>query len=140
LDYVTRNVRRRTILVVIADDVDLAERHRALLRRLDAQHEILFCTVGDVTMTDPALIDRSLRVIGSGGHVPAFFRDRQKLHADLLAIGRQRAAATRATLARLSIVGARLQGEAEVIPALYELLDRQRHRHQAGVASGGRAS
>src|SRR5918995_45327 len=36
LEYVARNIRRRTILVVITDDIDLTERHRALLRRLDA--------------------------------------------------------------------------------------------------------
>jgi uncharacterized protein (DUF58 family) len=128
LEYVARNVRRRTILVVITDDIDLDDRHRALLRRLDAQHEILFCTVGDVTMTDPALLDRGLRVVGSGGHVPAFFRKRGALHDDLLALGRRRAAETRSTLGRLGIVGTRLTGEADVIPAMYELLDRQRHR------------
>lgn len=128
LDYVARNVRRRTVLVIVTDDIDLTERHRALLRRLDAQHEILFCTVGDVTMTDPSLRDRGLRVIGSGGHVPAYFRNRGGLHDDLLALGRRRAAETRATLGRLGIVGARLAGEADVVPALYELLDRQRHR------------
>ena len=128
LEYVARNVRRRTLLVIVTDDVDLTERHRALLRRLDAQHEILFCTVGDVTMTDPSLRERSLRVVGSGGHVPAFFRQRGRLHDDLLALGRRRAAETRATLGRLGIVGTRLAGEADVVPALYELLDRQRHR------------
>ena len=128
LEYVSRNIRRRTILVVITDDIDLTDRHRALLRRLDAQHEILFCTVGDVTMADPALLDRGLRVVGSGGHVPAFFRNRSALHDDLLALGRRRAAETRATLGRLGIVGTRLAGEADVVPAVYELLDRQRHR------------
>ena len=128
LEYVARNVRRRTILVIVTDDIDLTDRHRALLRRLDAQHEILFCTVGDVTMTDPSLLERSLRVVGSGGHVPAFFRNRSRLHDDLLALGRRRAAETRATLGRLGIVGTRLAGEADVVPALYELFDRQRHR------------
>ena len=128
LEYVSRNIRRRTILVVITDDIDLTDRHGALLRRLDAQHEILFCTVGDVTMADPALLDRSLRVVGSGGHVPAYFRNRGALHDDLLALGRRRAAETRSTLSRLGIVGTRLAGEADVIPAVYELLDRQRHR------------
>jgi uncharacterized protein (DUF58 family) len=128
LEDVTRNVRRRTILVIVTDDVDLTDRHRALLRRLDAQHEILFCTVGDVAMTDPSLLDRGLRVVGTGGHVPAFFRQRGRLHDDLVALGHRRAAETRATLGRLGIAGTRLTGEADVVPALYELLDRQRHR------------
>src|SRR5918995_3440225 len=36
LEYVARNVRRRTVLVIVTDDIDLTERHRGLLRRLDA--------------------------------------------------------------------------------------------------------
>ncbi len=43
LDYAAQNLRRQMILVVIADDTDLTDRHRVVLRRLDAQHEVLFC-------------------------------------------------------------------------------------------------
>ena len=128
LDYVCRNIRRRMIAVVIADDVDLTDRHQALLRRLDAQHEVLYCTVGDVTMTDPALHGRPLQVLGAAAHVPAFFRDNAELHDDLVELGRRRATETRATLNRLGIVGTRLSGEADIVPTLYELLERQRHR------------
>ncbi len=129
LEYVCRNIRRRMIVVVIADDVDLTDRHQALLRRLDAQHEVLYCTIGDVTMTDPALHGRPLHVLGASAHVPAFFRNNTKLHDDLVELGRRRASDTRATLNRLGISGTRLSGEADVVPTLYELLERQRHRH-----------
>ena len=129
LEYVCRNIRRRMIVVVIADDVDLTDRHQALLRRLDAQHEVLYCTIGDVTMTDPALHGRPLHVLGASAHVPAFFRKNTKLHDDLVELGRRRASDTRATLNRLGISGTRLSGEADVVPTLYELLERQRHRH-----------
>src|SRR5262245_58051146 len=40
LEYATRHLRRRMILVVIADDTDLTDHHQTLPRRLDAQHEV----------------------------------------------------------------------------------------------------
>jgi uncharacterized protein (DUF58 family) len=126
LDYAARNLRRRMILVVIADDIDLTDRHRSLLRRLDAQHEVLYCTVGDVAMTDPTLLERQLHVIGVGAHVPSFFRRRESLHADLLDVMQRRALASRATLNRLGIVSTRFSGESDVLPAVVELLARQR--------------
>jgi uncharacterized protein (DUF58 family) len=126
LDYAARNLRRRMILVVIADDVDLTERHRSLLRRLDAQHEVLFCSVGDVAMTDPALLGHDLHVLGVGANVPPFFRQHAALHDDLTNAMRRRSEATRATLTRLGIAGTRLGGEATTITAMIELLERHR--------------
>ena len=97
-----------------------------MLRRLDAQHEVLFCSVGDVAMTDPALLGHDLHVLGVGANVPAFFRQRAALHDDLVGVAQRRAEATRATLGRLGIAGTRLDGEATTIPAVIELLERHR--------------
>jgi uncharacterized protein (DUF58 family) len=126
LHYASRHLRRRMIVVVVADDIDLSARHIALLRRLDAQHELLYCTVGDVTMTDPALIGHELHVVGAGANVPAFFRQRAELHVDLVATMQRRATATRSTLSRLGIASTRLTGEADVVVELVELLERHR--------------
>jgi uncharacterized protein (DUF58 family) len=126
LDYAARHLRRQMILVVIADDTDLTERHRALLRRLDAQHEVLYCTVGDVSMTDPGLLGRELHVVGAGARVPDYFRHSVELHTDLLATMRRRSDATRSTLGRLGIAATRLSGEAAVVPGVVELLERHR--------------
>ena len=126
LDYAARNLRRQMILVVIADDTDLTDRHRVVLRRLDAQHEVLFCSVGDVAMTDPALLGRGLHVVGVGAQVPDFFRHNEALHDDLVATMRRRAEATRATLGRLGIAATRLTGESSVVPGMVELLERHR--------------
>ena len=114
------------IVVIIADDIDLTDRHRALLRRLDAQHEVLYCSVGDVAMTDPALAGRPLQVVGAGARVPAFFRHDATLHDDLVATMRRRADETRATLSRLGIAAIRLSGEPSVVPGVFELFERHR--------------
>ena len=126
LDYAARHLRRRMILVIIADDIDLTDRHRALLRRLDAQHEVLYCSVGDVAMTDPALAGRQLHVVGAGARVPAFFRRHATLHDDLVATMRRRADDTRATLSRLGIAAIRLSGESSVVPGVFALFERHR--------------
>ena len=126
LDYAARNLRRQMILVVIADDVDLTDRHRGLLRRLDAQHEVLYCSIGDVAMTEPALLGRDLHVVGLGAQVPEYLRRNETLHHDLLATGRRRAEATRTTLSRLGIAATRLSGESSVVPGVVELLERHR--------------
>jgi hypothetical protein len=126
LAHAARILRRRMILVVVADDIDLTDRHCALLRRLAAQHEILYCTVGDVTMTDPSLAGRDLLVVGAGAHVPDFYRRNSTLHADLVAATRRRADATRTRLGQLGIAATRVSGEAGVVPAMVDLLERHR--------------
>ena len=126
LDYAARHLRRRMILVIVADDIDLTDRHRALLRRLDAQHEVLYCSVGDVAMTDPALLGRQLHVVGAGARVPAYYRRHATLHDDLVATMRRRATDTRATLSRLGIAAVRLSAESSVVPSVVELFERHR--------------
>jgi uncharacterized protein (DUF58 family) len=126
LAHAARILRRRMILVVVADDIDLTDRHSALLRRLVAQHEVLYCTVGDVTMTDPALAGRDLLVVGAGAHVPDFYRHNAALHDDLVAAARRRADVTRMRLGQVAIAATRVSGEAGVVPAMVELLERHR--------------
>jgi uncharacterized protein (DUF58 family) len=56
LEYVIRTVRRRTIMLVVADVLEVDERLAAALRRLRVQHEVLLVTVGDL---DPTSVDLS---------------------------------------------------------------------------------
>jgi hypothetical protein len=97
-----------------------------LLRRLAAQHEVLYCTVGDASMTDPALAGRDLLVIGAGAHVPDFYRRNAALHDDLEVAARRRATTTRARLGQLGIAATRVSGETDVVPAMVDLFERHR--------------
>jgi uncharacterized protein (DUF58 family) len=126
LDYAARHFRRRMIVVVIADDVSLSSRHEALLRRLATQHEVLFCAVGDVTMTDPALADRELTAIASAARIPAFFRRNDALHTDLVGLAEARARATATLLSRAGVASTRLGSGIDVPTAMIELLGRHR--------------
>lgn len=125
LDHVARQFRRRLILVIVADDIDLDVAHLRRIRRLTAQHEVLYCAVGDAAVTDPAFAGRSLRDV-DGGRVPPFFRDRPGLHSELVGLAGVRRAATRAALIECGAAATRLDGATTAVPALFELLEHQR--------------
>jgi uncharacterized protein (DUF58 family) len=133
LAHAARVLRRRMILVVLADDNDLTARQCALLRRLAAQHEVLYCTVADVTMTDPGLAGRDLVVVGAGARVPDFYRRDASLHAELVAAARTRAGVTRSRLGQLGIASTRVSGEAGVVAAMVDLLERHRRGRRRWV-------
>jgi uncharacterized protein (DUF58 family) len=126
LGHVARHFRRRMIVVVIADDDDVGAAADRLLRRLAAQHEVLFVTVGDVPVTQPALAGHVMWSVESGAPLASFFRDRHRLHDDLVAFELARDTARTAALARHGIAAVRIGSEAALIPALLDLLERQR--------------
>jgi uncharacterized protein (DUF58 family) len=126
LGYVARHMPRRMIVVIIGDDVGIDDAHERLVRRLAAQHEVLYCSVADVAMTEPALAGAALRDVGTGEVVPPFFRRQRGLHDDLSRLAEQRRRATQAVLARSGVASARLTGEATVMTSIVELLERQR--------------
>ena len=125
LEHVVRTVRRRTILVVIADDVDLDENQRRLLNRLRAQHEVLFLTIGDLDPTDPALAGRALADQSSGQAWPGFLRDRA-LHEEVVQRTKERHALRARQLDRLGIAHGHIATEAEVVGSIFALLERHR--------------
>ncbi|MDO5287239.1 MAG: DUF58 domain-containing protein [Actinomycetia bacterium] len=126
LDYVVRSVRRRTILVVIADDVDLDGETEHQLNRLRAQHEVLFLTIGDLDPTDPALgrtglVDQAHRLAW-----PPLLRSAE-LHRAVAAEAAQRHQRRGRQLDRLGIAGEHITDEADVIGSIFTLLERHRH-------------
>lgn len=123
-DYVTRHVHRRMIAVVIADDVALSEARLAKLRRLHAQHEVLYCSVGDVPVT--AALGGDVRLQTSGAPVPAYFRGNAGLADDLRAGAAERSQRTTRQLQRLGIPSVRVHSEDGVMAAVIQLLERQR--------------
>lgn len=127
LAYAVRTVRRRTIMVVIADDVALNEHDERQLRRLRAQHEVLFVTLADLDPTDPALGDRTVIDLDARAALPDFVRADRRLHDELVAQADERHRRRRRTLDRLGIAHEHVTGEADVVGAVFRLLERHRH-------------
>ncbi|MBG6239740.1 uncharacterized protein (DUF58 family) [Mycetocola sp. CAN_C7] len=133
LDYVRRTFRRRMILVVFADDGAIDpdnDDELRLLRRLHAQHEILWITVGDADPTLAEFADHDMFDVADGRELPAFLRRDSALRADFAASVATRTAASSGLLERIGISSHRLTGDDDVVPGLFRLLEVHNHaRH-----------
>ena len=126
LAHIATHVQRRSILMLVTDDVDFEQRTEQLLRGLAARHEVLHCAVGDVIVTEPALAGATLRAVESRFAMPAYLRAHPNVQADLEELARNRDIARRSTLARSGIPSVRIPDEDNVIASVVTLLDRQR--------------
>ena len=136
LSYVARNYGQRMLLFVVADEMVPDAAMERLLRRLRAQHEVLWLTVRDAELA--AAGPGRLQAGGSSGR-PA---DRYDVADSRLLPGRlaaseaviraytaaqeQRDAAREAVLRRLGIAHVHAGSSHDVMPAVFTLLERHR--------------
>lgn len=129
LRHVARTVKRRTVMVIVSDDYQVDDELSAALRRLCAQHEVLFCSIGDL---DPTLADRevgrrSLVDVVTGHDLPAWLRGDDRLaqeYADLVA---GQTARFRRDLETVGVVHERVHDDRSAVRAIFRLLERHRH-------------
>ncbi len=130
LRYVAEHVRVRTLLVAIADDraVDGADPEQVgLLRRLHAQHEILWVTVEDADPTGFAP-GQDATEVRTRGLLPAAVRRERGLHAAYRTALAHRQATVEAALAGLAIPRVRIGASSSAVTTVFGLLERQRRR------------
>jgi uncharacterized protein (DUF58 family) len=125
LGYVARVVRRRTILLVVADDRTLDDRTQGLLRRATVQHEVLFLALGDLDPTRAP--DRHLVDVESGASLPAWAGADAQLAREYAAVVAAERADVGTALDRLGIASERVGSHDEALTAVYRLLERHRH-------------
>ncbi|HET7399340.1 MAG TPA: DUF58 domain-containing protein [Intrasporangium sp.] len=125
LRWIVANVRRRTVLLVVADDLDLGPELDDLLRRLLVQHEILWCTVADA---DPTAIEgrRTAYDVGDLRTLPTVVRLDPRVREAYAAALTRRVEHTAAVLRRRGVNHARVGSTDDVVPAVFALLERQR--------------
>lgn len=125
LSWIVRSVRRRLMLVVIADDRDLDPALEGILRRLHVQHEILWVTVEDA---DPTALDAGFAAydVADVHGLPAHVRLDPKVRAAHAAAVEERVRCTSELLDRQAINHARIGASDEVLPTVFALLERQR--------------
>ena len=152
LEYVIRTVRRRTIMLVVADVLAVDDRLAAALRRLRVQHEVLLVTVGDL---DPTSVDLSpeptelqdedvpdeetdetdleyvalpsLVDVDSRQALPAWVASDDQLRQEYADVLTAEATALGQSLDRLGIVHAHVDDEAAAIRTVFDLLETHRH-------------
>jgi uncharacterized protein (DUF58 family) len=136
LDYVARNYRQRMLLFVVSDEVMPDAETQRLLRRLRAQHEVLWLTLRDAEL---AGADGH----GAGGHsadgygvdgydvadstlLPGRLAASESVIRAYAASMEQRDAAREAALRRLGIAHVQAGSSHDVMPAVFALLERHR--------------
>ena len=127
LEVTATTLRRRGIIVVLCDDVDIDAHLETRLRRLVVQHDVMVVTLADLDPTDPAIANSP--VVGLDDHrelLRDLRRDKQ-LHEAIRADRADRAARRTAALSRLSISHLHLSGTDGLVPAILGLVRRHRH-------------
>ena len=127
LRYLADHERRRRLVVAVTDDGGLRPQDEALLRRLHAQHEILWVSVADA---DPTEYDRGTDAteVADGALLPAAVRGSERLRTAYRRALAERRETTERMLAGLGISRARVGSSHEVVGTLFALLERQRRR------------
>ncbi|MEO8827856.1 DUF58 domain-containing protein [Lapillicoccus sp.] len=130
LEHVASHYAGRLLLVVVADERDLDGDDVVLVRRLHAQHEVLWVTVEDA---DPTAVGAGRRGVGArdvGDELvmaPEVRFDEQ-LHAAYTASMTARRASLASTLEGLGIVHGRVGASEQVLSVVFRMLERQRRR------------
>ncbi len=127
LRHVVRTIRRRTILLIVTDEPVVTEDQASLLRRLAAQHEVLFLTVGDVDPTTPVLAGQRLLDVDAGAEVPAWLRRDPQLRREFAALVADQTHTMRRRLDQIGIVQEQVRDLDGAVTAVFRLLERHRH-------------
>ena len=127
LDYVRRTIKRRMMLIIISDNLQFAAAQEQLLRRLDAQHELMFIAVDDVDPDDPQWNTRELYDVDTPAVLPKFIRTQKAVADAYQHYVQEQWKKTNHTLDRLRISSVRVASESDVIAQMVRLLEKQKH-------------
>lgn len=126
LDHVARTVKGRFLLFVVADELAASPGTEQLLRRLRAQHEILWLTVRDADLAgDGSIPQDALNVADSSallGHLAAS----AAVTAAYARAAEERDAGRLAMFRRTGITQGHVTGSSTVMTELFALLERHR--------------
>lgn len=128
LDYVRRTIKRRMMLIVISDNLQFAETQQVLLKRLAAQHELMFIAVDDLDPDDAKWRNKELYDVDQPAVLlPPYIRSQKSIEAAYQTSIKKQWKTTKGTLDGLRISNVRIQSEADVIPQLVRLLEEHKH-------------
>jgi uncharacterized protein (DUF58 family) len=130
LSDVQRNVRSRSILIVIADGFEVTDENVNLLRRLRHKHEMFWISVADIDPSAAFALDDQPYDIGDGFRIPDFVMSNTDLLAEYEASETQRVAEMADNLAMLAIPAVTLESSEETLLKLITLLKRRRKKNE----------
>ena len=128
LEYLARNIRLKMIVVVISDETPFDETLSSVVRRLRAQHEILWLRIADADLTS----ENNLSDIENmSDELPAFIRNSKVVVKSYKEAEEAERLNFSQALNRLAISSERVNSEAEAVSKVYRLLERHRSARRA---------
>lgn len=126
-EYIARNIRRKMIIIVIGDTELIDDEQITLLKRLRAQHEILYVSIEDLSPTEQSHLDSDIYDIQEPVVLTHFIRSNKSLAKELDEAYKNRKLSNEKSLQRIGINSIVISSEKEVITGLFKLLEKQRH-------------
>ncbi|MGY3128429.1 uncharacterized protein (DUF58 family) [Agrococcus sp. UYP33] len=126
LGQAVRRMRRRSIIVVIADDLAYTHDLDVHLGRLHTRHEVLWVSIGDADLMSRHRDHRELVGVDSGLGLPPFLRRDRGLRRAFDEATAERRQRLEAGLRTLGIASVRIGDSAGAIGGLFRLLERHR--------------
>ncbi|WP_285724413.1 DUF58 domain-containing protein [Psychromicrobium xiongbiense] len=130
LEHIARNVRQRRLLFVVADEHPAGPDLERLLRRLRAQHEILWLVIEDVDLASSSAQQRSTFDVDDQAPVATLLtQDPALAHAYTASVTRHREELA-AMMSRQGIIMEWVGHSDELMKTIFRLLERQRRAGQ----------
>ncbi|RAX44391.1 DUF58 domain-containing protein [Arthrobacter sp. AQ5-06] len=126
LEYVARNVKGRFLLFVVSDEQAAGPDTEQLLRRLRAQHEVLWLTIRDADLAGEGHTGQDAFSVADSSVLPAHLAASPAIAAAYTKATGERDAARLAMLRRTGITQGHVSGSSAVMTELFALLERHR--------------
>lgn len=129
LDHVARTVKGRNLLFVVADEIPASPALERLLRRLRAQHEILWLTIRDADLVPSggrAGDGAGYFSVSDSAVLPMHLAATEAIAAAYANAAAERDAGRNTLLRRAGITEGTVDGSQDVVSALFALLERHR--------------
>lgn len=127
LEFVARNLRRKMMVIVISDEVPFDDQLRSSVRRLRAQHEMLWLVVSDADLSQSG----KLQSVETLEMLPEYLRTNPKVLAAYAESEAKASQEFQQSLSRLAISSERVNSEEDAVRRVFHLLERHKSAHRA---------
>lgn len=126
LEYVRRTIKRRMMLIIISDNIQFAGAEEQLLKRLQAQHELMFIALDDLNPSADEWNTHDVYDVDRTVSLPPYLRAQKAVKAAYEESVKDHIATATHLLSRLGIASVRVKAEDEIITQIVRLLERQK--------------
>ncbi len=131
LDYVSRTSKKRTLMVVVSDSLQIGAAEEELLRHLSIRHEMIFIVIDDLDPSDPNWNKKQLYDVNKAdAFMPSFVRSQKTVDSAYQALITTDWAAAQRILNGLGISNIRIGSEDEAVSNVIRVLEKHNHAHR----------